>query len=127
MDKIKKIIGIDISKDVIDVNDSEDRPCQYANNEKGFSRMKHMEGKDMTWVMESTGYYHLRLARYLLSRGEKVAVVNPLSVKRFIQMRLSRIKTDRSDARMIRHYGEQNELRLWKGKSRQAGMYQQKL
>jgi len=118
MDKIKKIIGIDISKDVIDVNDSEDRHYQYTNNRKGFSRMKHLEGKGMIWVMEATGYYHLPLARYLLSRGEQVSVVNPLSVKRYIQMRLSRIKTDKSDARMIRQYGEQNELRAWKGRSR---------
>jgi len=51
--------------------------------------------------MEATGYYHYRLAGYLSKEKIRVSVVNPLSVKRFIQMKLSRIKTDKSDAKMI--------------------------
>jgi len=41
-----------------------------------------------------------------------------LSVKRFIQMKLSKIKTDKSDARMIRLYAQDNEVKLWQGQSK---------
>ena len=40
-------------------------------------------------------------------------MVNPLSVKRFIQMRLKTSKTDKSDARMIRLYAESEGPDLW--------------
>ncbi len=51
--------------------------------------------------MEATGYYHYQLAYFLLESGIKVSVENPLSVKRFIQMKLSKIKTDKSDSKLI--------------------------
>jgi len=51
--------------------------------------------------MEATGYYHYRLAQFLHKNGVLVSVVNPLSVKRFIQMKLAKVKTDKSDAKSI--------------------------
>jgi len=68
--------------------------------------------------MEATGYYHYQLAYYLLESGIRVSVENPLSVKRFIQMRLSKIKTDKSDSRLIVEYAKQVDLKLWRGNSR---------
>ncbi|PIQ29485.1 MAG: hypothetical protein COW63_12805 [Bacteroidetes bacterium CG18_big_fil_WC_8_21_14_2_50_41_14] len=68
--------------------------------------------------MEATGYYHLQLAYFLVEKHFKVSIVNPLSVKRFIQMKLSKIKTDKSDARMIRLYAQDNEVKLWQGQSK---------
>ena len=69
-------------------------------------------------VMEATGYYHYRLVYFLLETDIKVSVENPLSVKRFIQMRLSRIKTDKSDAKMICLYAQNVALKLWAGQSK---------
>lgn len=51
--------------------------------------------------MEATGYYHYQLAYYLQKEGIKVSVENPLSVKRCIQMKLSKIKTDKSNSKMV--------------------------
>jgi transposase len=51
--------------------------------------------------MEATGYYQYQIAYYLLENGTNVSVENPLSVKRFIQMWLSKIKTDKSDSKLI--------------------------
>jgi len=59
--------------------------------------------------MESTGVYHLRLASSLVEHKVKVSVENLLSVKRFIQMRLSKIKTDKSDSKMIYDYAVFNK------------------
>jgi len=54
--------------------------------------------------METTGYYHYQLAYFLQEKKVKVSVENPLSVKRFIQMKLSKIKTDKSDSKLICEY-----------------------
>ena len=63
--------------------------------------------------MEATGYYHYRLAQYLFKNGIDVSVVNPLSVKRFIQMKLAKVKTDKSDAKAICEYGQLNDIPLY--------------
>ena len=62
--------------------------------------------------MEATGNYHFQLAYYLLEAGIKVSAENPLSVKRFVQMELSKIKTDKSDSKLICEYAQKVELKL---------------
>lgn len=69
-------------------------------------------------VMEATGYYHCGLAQYLYRKAHLVSVVNPLSVKRFIQMKLSKVKTDKSDAKAICEYAMVNEVPLYKAKDK---------
>lgn len=60
-------------------------------------------------VMEATGVYHLRLAYALCERGIQVCVCNPLSVRRFAQMKGKFAKTDKLDAVCLMHYGEQEK------------------
>ena len=55
--------------------------------------------------MEATGCYHLQLAIFLYEEGICVSVVNPLQIKRFSQMKLHKLKTDKADARIIAQYG----------------------
>lgn len=64
-------------------------------------------------VMEATGYYHYRLAQFLYKNAVVVSVVNPLSVKRFIQMKLAKVKTDKSDAKAICDYALINEVSIY--------------
>ena len=52
-------------------------------------------------VMEASGVYYLQLAICLHEHGMIVSVVNPLTIKRFSQMRLMRAKTDKKDAAII--------------------------
>ena len=68
--------------------------------------------------MEATGYYHYQLAYFLLENEIKVSVENPLSIKRFIQMHLSKVKTDKSDAKMICLYAQNVDVKPWKGQSK---------
>jgi transposase len=63
--------------------------------------------------MEATGYYHYRLAQFLYKNNVMALVVNPLSVKRFIQMKLAKVKTDKSDAKAICEYAMANEVPLY--------------
>lgn len=108
--KLKKIIGIDVSKLTVDVYDGK-KSYQFKNNITGFNQLlKKTTGH---YVMEATGSYHIKLARYLFDGNCLVSVVNPLVVKRFSQMRLLRAKTDKSDAIMIYEYGQFDELKLW--------------
>jgi len=113
MDKYTEIYGIDISKDVFDVMNTRGVHNQFFNTLKGFKSFIKQVKKGSLIVMEATGYYYYGLAQYLSSKGYLVAVVNPLSVKRFIQMKLSKIKTDKSDARSICGYACMNEVELY--------------
>lgn len=113
MNKDKEIYGIDISKSVFDVFSNESGHQQLNNDEKGFLALAKKISKDSLVVMEATGYYHYRLAQFLHKKGIAVSVVNPLSVKRFIQMKLAKVKTDKSDAKAICEYGTVNEVPLY--------------
>jgi transposase len=84
---------------------------------EGFKQFSRLLTKSTLVVMESTGYYHYCLAQYLKDKGYIVSVVNPLSVKRFIQMKLSKVKTDKSDAKAICEYACVNEVPLYTGKN----------
>lgn len=118
MNKSTFFFGIDISKDIFDVTDQKEVHYQFTNNYKGFAKFNKLLDKKSHCVMEATGYYHYKLAYFLQEKEVLVSVENPLSVKRFIQMKLSKIKTDKSDSKMICKYAESNELRLWEGESK---------
>jgi len=113
MSKIKEFFGIDISKDVFDVVDASDKHHQFKNDHSGFKEFSKMLSEKSHCVMEATGSYYQGLATWLYDSSILVSVVNPLSVKRFIQMRLKTSKTDKLDAQMIRMYGESEQPRLW--------------
>ena len=113
MNKYTIFIGVDVSKDKFDTYDSNIGHQQYNNDEKGYKSFCKRVVKESCVVMEATGSYHQQLAFYLYQSGISVSIVNPLSVKRFIQMKLRKNKTDKSDAKMIAHYGEEQRPGLW--------------
>lgn len=114
--KVAKIIGIDISKEKFDVsyyNASGNHVAEtYSFEEGSIKKFIARIDAEGVCVMEATGTYHLRLAYRLYESGLQVSVVNPLSVKNYIRMRMKRAKTDRKDAELIRCYGEQNREEL---------------
>lgn len=118
MNKGIKYFGIDISHLVFDVTDSDGNYHQFKNNPSGFKKFTKLLNDNSHCVMEATGYYHYQLGYHLLESGIKVSVENPLAIKRFIQMKLSKIKTDKSDSKLICEYAKQVELKLWKGSSK---------
>lgn len=105
-------IGIDISKSFFDVSIA-DRHYQFTNEVEGFGKLFNLLGADSHVVMEASGPYYLRLACYLQSRGVVVSVINPLVIRRFSQMRMSRAKTDKKDARLIAEYGTMTKPERW--------------
>ena len=115
MNKDTHFFGIDISKDVFDVCDSSGNHYQFNNSFSGFKSFKKLLNSSSHCVMEATGYYHIRLAYFLVENSFQVSVENPLKIKRFIQMNLSKIKTDKSDSKWILDYGISQNPSLWFG------------
>lgn len=118
MTKDKNYFGLDISKAVFDVCDTNGDYYQFKNSPSGFKQLLKLLGSNTICVMEATGYYHLRLAYFLVEHGQGVSVVNPLKIKRYIQMQLSKIKTDKSDSKLIQAYAQDQEPSLWFGQSK---------
>ena len=114
MNKSTLIFGIDISKDTFDVYNVESGHKQYGNTDGGIRAFAKALPEGALCVMEATGCYHHRLALELHDRTISLSVVNPLVIKRYTQMKLRRVKTDKSDAFMIYSYGCEQELDLWK-------------
>lgn len=105
-------IGIDISKSFFDVSIS-DRHYQFSNEPMGFECLLKLLDNDSHIVMEASGPYYLRLACYLHMHEVRVSVINPLVIRRYSQMRLSRAKTDKKDARLIAEYGAMTKPEQW--------------
>lgn len=74
--------------------------------------MEWMQG-DVQVIMEASGPYYLGLASYVYAQGIPVSVVNPLVIRRYGQMRLSRTKTDAKDAALIAQYGIDQQPPRW--------------
>ena len=113
MNKVKHYVGIDISKDTFDVFDNCNGHHQYSNDLKGFKLFTKSLQAESCCVMEATGCYHQRLAMYLFNDRIGVAVLNPLVIKRYTQMKLHHTKTDKSDAQMICSYAHDQSVSLW--------------
>lgn len=108
-----EVIGIDVSKLSFDVWSKALGHRSFKNQSGGFAGLLAYGGREAHYIMESTCSYHLQLALYLFENGCKVSVVNPLPVKRYMQMKLQRLKTDKSDARMLSLYGASEQPKLW--------------
>ena len=68
MNKYKETFGVDISKDVFDLHGSSSGHNQYKNDAPGFKKFLKDLPKESLVVMEATGYYHYRLAQFLLQK-----------------------------------------------------------
>jgi transposase len=110
------MIGIDVSKMWFDCAwhvDGRTHHQRFDATEEGRADLLAQTPEDAHYVMEATGVYHAKLALGLYTSGRRVSVVNPLVIKRYSQMHLSRVKSDKADADRIRCYGEQHTLTPW--------------
>lgn len=114
MSKITNYVGIDISKDFFDVFDPMKGHMQYSNDSQGIKLFFKTLSPESWCIMEATGSYYQKLAMFLYTKEISLSVVNPLVVKRFIQMKLRRNKNDKADAKMISQYGNEQQVTQWK-------------
>jgi transposase len=108
MNTVDPVIGIDVSKDSLSIcllNADKKKYFSISNNTKSFDsffrKISYLNCSKAKFVMESTGIYHLKLATYLAKRNYNVRVLNPIIIKRYSQMPMSRVKTDKTDSFLI--------------------------
>ena len=126
----KVCVGIDISKANFDValplaGKQAYQHLKFTNTPAGFKQFCRQLTAGSHCVMEASGVYYLPLAIYLHQQGMQVSVVNPLTIKRFAQMRLMRAKTDKKDAAIIAEYGKVENPALWQPRAEHMLQMQQ--
>ena len=106
----ESVIGIDVSKNKLDVADwPESFTSQATNDKTGHQQLikKLPQPKSCLVVIEATGRYEKAVALALVDAGYLVSVVNPRQVRDFAKALGILAKTDRIDARVIARFGEQ--------------------
>ena len=101
-------IGIDISKEHLDICCLPDGAIKQVSNDKaGFAKLIKWFGELAVEriVYEATGSYHRGLEDALSAAGLPLVKVNPLQARRFAQACGVRAKTDRVDAAMLARMG----------------------
>jgi transposase len=113
-------IGVDIAKckfDAAILRNGRYRHKVFPNTPAGFDLFlawfKADGAERMHVVMEATGAYSVPLAEFLTDRGMRVSVVNPAKIKAFARSELSRVKTDKADAKLIARYAQQHNPPPW--------------
>lgn len=117
-----KWVGIDIAKRKFDLallDNGKVRSKVLENTAAGHQTLlawlaaRGCTAAETHLCMEATSQYYEALATFLHDAGFRVSVINPLQIKAFGESRLSRQKTDRADAVLIAHFGEQQSPPLW--------------
>ena len=101
-------VGIDVSKDRLDVAFSDDRPAfSVDNTPEGHARivqtLKEVSARRI--VLEATGRYERVLVAELGAAGLPVVVVNPRQVRNFARATGRLAKTDAIDAKVLALFG----------------------
>ena len=109
MEGISTFVGIDISKNSLDVHIlPEAQSLKVPNKPQGFQQLLDRLPKPQTCliVVEATGGYERQLVAELAAAGHYVAVANPRQVRDFAKGLGLLAKTDRIDARAIARFGQ---------------------
>jgi transposase len=105
-------IGVDISKDKLDVHRLRDGTfAQFPNSKRGFAALRRWIGSPLPArvVYEPTGAYHGAFEAALADHLPLVKV-NPKHARRFAESRGAGAKTDRADARSLAQMGAAHNL-----------------
>lgn len=122
----RMFVGIDVSKDKLDVACcTHERGAflgTYVNAPAGFKRMaqridsqaQELSCEQIHVIVEPTGGYEQRVACFSFEKSWDVSLPNPYQVRRWAQAKGRRGKTDRHDAQVLADFGSQHELSLWR-------------
>ena len=124
--KFKFFIGIDVSKDTLDigllnaVNSETVNHQQVGNNDAGivamFKWLKQQENfsiEEALFCLEHTGMYNYPLLQFFSQQRASVWVENPIQIKK--SLGLQRGKNDKVDAIRIAQYAyrSKEQAKLW--------------
>lgn len=109
MNNDKQVVGIDVSKAILDVAVlPSGELLQFANDGNGIDALasKLKSAPVDLVVMEATGGYETAVATALVGAGLRVAVVNPRQIRDFAKATGRLAKNDRIDAQVIAAFGQ---------------------
>lgn len=110
MSQYRCFVGIDVSKDSLEVHTLPDgQSWQVTNDESGHAALVERLEPGALVVMEATNVYWRVGASALASAGLAVAVVNPRQVRDFAKATGQLAKTDTTDAQVIALFGQRIE------------------
>lgn len=105
-------IGIDVSKDALDVAfGSHGTVGRVPNTPTGFRAiLEAAQSADFHGIVcESTGIYHRGLTEFLTDHNCPISVVQPVFIKWFRTSGFNLAKTDPLDARLLARFGEERQ------------------
>lgn len=115
-------VGIDVSKgkSTISIITTEgeviEEAFEISHDQSGFeklmSKIKNFDKKEIKFLMEATGHYHLPLLSSLLEKEYTVCVENALVIKKYCDMDLRKVKTDRKDSLKLAIYCSEKWFKL---------------
>jgi transposase len=109
MSRVKSYVGIDISKDHLDLHQlPQNRAARFETSPEGSGKLiTYLKRRKPTLiVIEATGGYESQLAAELVSAKLNVAVVNPFQVRSFAKALGILAKTDAIDARVLARFAQ---------------------
>jgi len=115
VNKAQVVVGIDVSKAVLDVAVlPSGQMLQFANDANGIEALgKKLQSEAAELVvMEATGGYETALGAALVGSGLRVAVVNPRQIRDFAKATGRLAKSDRIDAQVIAAFGQAIEPQI---------------
>jgi transposase len=116
----EKYVGIDVSKDKLDIAVRGDKQAWRVDNvREGIAGLvKQMVNlQPELIVVEATGGYQRAVVEGLFQAGLPVAVVNPARVRQFARASGLLAKTDKLDAFVLAEYGRTMQPRQYTGKT----------
>ena len=115
-------VGIDVSmgKSTIAIisTDGEviSEPFEIEHTKSGFNlvleKIKNIPKDNVKFVMESTGNYCKSLLKIIIDNSYFVTVENPLTIKKYCDINIRKVKTDKKDALKIACYGSERWHKL---------------
>lgn len=102
-------VGIDVSKDTLDVGTTQHEHWSCGNDENGIAALvAGLQGRSIERiVLEASGGYEAAVVAGLAAGNLPVIVVNPRQVRDFAKASGRLAKTDRIDALVLAHFAEQ--------------------
>lgn len=104
----KIYVGIDISKDRLDVAISDGRFVQVSNDEGGRGQLRQQLSAESPKlvVMEATAGFEQAIAAELAAAGLNLRIINPRQIRHFAKAAGLLAKTDRLDAQVLMHFAQ---------------------
>jgi len=116
----EKYVGIDVSKDKLDVAIWGEKGCpEYSNSKRGIAKLvkQRLVLRPKLIAVEATGGYEEAVVLALFEAGLPVALVSPQRVRQYAKAKGLLAKTDQIDAQVLADFGKKLQPRLFVGKS----------